>query len=163
VRSHYRSPLNYSNVHLDDARAALKRLYTALQAVPPLAPAAAGIDWNQPQAARFSQAMNEDFGTPEAVAVLFDLASEVNRSRDPALSSLLRQLGGVLGLLQNDPTAYLQGGASLDESAIVAQIAERAAAKAAKNFALADQIRKDLLGQGVVLKDSPAGTTWERA
>ncbi len=161
VRSHYRSPLNYSDVHLDDARAALKRLYTALQAVPPQA--STGIDWRLPHAERFQQAMNEDFGTPEAVAVLFDLASEVNRTRDARLSALLRDLGGVLGLLQSDPTAYLQAGASLDEGAIAALIAERANAKAAKDFALADRIRQDLLTQGVVLKDGPGGTTWERA
>ncbi len=161
VRSHYRSPLNYSDVHLDDARAALKRLYTALQAVPPQG--GQTIDWQEPHAARFRQAMNEDFGTPEAVAVLFDLASEVNRSRDARLAALLRALGGVLGLLQNEPTSYLQAGASLDEGAISGLIAERAAAKAAKDFARADRIRNDLLAQGVVLKDGPGGTTWERA
>ncbi len=160
VRSHYRSPLNYSDVHLDDARAALKRLYTALQTVPPSATA---LDWNQAHAVRFKQAMNEDFGTPEAVAVLFDLATEVNRSRDATLATQLRGLGAVLGLLQQDPTDYLQGGARLDEAAIAGQIAARAAAKAAKNFAEADRIRNELLAQGVVLKDSAGGTIWERA
>ena len=160
VRSHYRSPLNYSDVHLDDARAALKRLYTALQAVPPQA--AGPIDWSQPHAARFLQAMNEDFGTPEAVAVLFDLASEVNRSKEVGLASLLKSLGGVLGLLQQAPMDYLQSGAALDESAITDLIGQRQAAKAAKNFAQADQIRQELLDMGVVLKDSASGTTWER-
>ncbi|MEY2622112.1 MAG: hypothetical protein RIT26_1932 [Pseudomonadota bacterium] len=160
VRSHYRSPLNYSDVHLDDARAALKRLYTALQTV---TPAPVKIDWSHAHAARFHQAMNEDFGTPEAVAVLFDLATEVNKTRDPQAAGLLRALGGVLGLLQQDPTAYLQGGAGLDEAALQALIADRAAAKAAKNFAQADRIRQELLEQGVVLKDGPGGTTWERA
>ncbi len=161
VRSHYRSPLNYSDVHLDDARSALKRLYTALQAVPP-----AGLptpDWTQGHAARFAKAMNEDFGSPEAVAVLFDLASEVNRSQDPRLAGLLRALGGVLGLLQQDPTAYLQAGAALGDDVIAQLIARRQSAKAAKNFAEADRIRNDLLAQGVVLKDSASGTTWERA
>ena len=105
--------------------------------------------------------MDEDFGTPEAVAVLFDLASEVNRSKSVALAGLLKSLAGCLGLLQGDPKTFLQSGAGLDEAAIAARIAERAAAKAAKDFALADSIRKDLLAQGVVLKDSPAGTTWE--
>ena len=160
VRSHYRSPLNYSDVHLDDARAALKRLYTALQAVPPQA--AGPIDWSQPHAARFLQAMNEDFGTPEAVAVLFDLASEVNRSKEVGLATLLKSLGGVLGLLQQAPMDYLQSGAALDESAITDLIGQRQAAKAAKNFAQADQIRQELLDMGVVLKDSASGTTWER-
>jgi cysteinyl-tRNA synthetase len=159
VRSHYRSPLNYSDVHLNDARGALKRLYTALAAV---APAQIALDWTNPYAARFQAAMNEDFGTPEAVAVLFELASEVNRSQSVELAGLLKNLGGVLGLLQADPQSYLQAGVTLTEEAIQAHIAERAAAKAAKNFAEADRIRKALAEQGIVLKDSPTGTTWER-
>ena len=164
VRTHYRSPLNYSDAHLDDARSALKRLYTALASVP-LAPMVE-IDWEQPFAQRFKRAMDEDFGTPEAVAVLFDLASEVNRTRDAGLAGLLRGLGGALGLLQSAPTGYLQAGlagAGLSEEAISKLIEERATAKAAKNFAEADRIRQDLLVQGVVLKDGASGTTWERS
>ena len=160
VRAHYRSALNYSDAHLDDARGALKRLYTALDAVPP---ADVAIDWAQPQAARFKAAMDEDFGTPEAVAVLFELATEVNKTRSAELSGLLKALGGTLGLLQGDPKAYLQAGATLDDAAITALIDQRAAAKLAKNFAEADRIRQDLLAQGVVLKDGPTGTTWEVA
>jgi cysteinyl-tRNA synthetase len=160
VRAHYRSALNYSDVHLEDARQSLKRLYTALDLVPP---EALEIDWAQPFAARFKAAMDEDFGSPEAVAVLFELAGEVNRTRSGALSGLLKALGGCLGLLQDDPKAYLQSGAGVDEDTIAQRIAERAAAKAAKNFAQADQIRQDLLAQGIVLKDSATGTSWESA
>jgi cysteinyl-tRNA synthetase len=162
VRTHYRSPLNYSDVHLADARASLKRLYTALDAV---TPAEVSIDWAEPHAARFKAAMDEDFGTPEAIAVLFELASEVNRNKSALLAGLLKALAGTIGLLQGDPKAFLQSGAEggLDEAAIQTQIEARAAAKAAKNYAEADRIRKALLEQGVVLKDSPSGTTWERA
>jgi len=158
VRAHYRSALNYSDAHLDDARQSLKRLYTALDQV---APAEVIIDWANPYAVRFKAAMDEDFGTPEAVAVLFDLASEVNRSKSSALAGLLKALAACLGLLQGDPKAFLQAGAGLDDVAIQSLIAQRAAAKAAKDFTLADSIRKDLLAQGIVLKDSPTGTTWE--
>ena len=158
VRSHYRSALNYSDVHLNDAKGALKRLYTALQAVPPVP---VTIDWADPLAARFKAAMDEDFGTPEAVAVLFELASEVNRTGSAEKSGLLKSLGALLGLLQTDPTVYLQSGVGLGEDAIQAQIQTRAEAKKAKNFAEADRIRNDLLAQGIVLKDSATGTTWE--
>jgi cysteinyl-tRNA synthetase len=160
VRAHYRSPLNYSDVHLEDARAALRRLYTALDAV---APAAVPIDWEEPHAARFLAAMDSDFATPEAVAVLFDLAAEVNRTRSAERAGLLRALGGTLGLLQGDPKAFLRAGAVLDEATIQQKIDARAAAKKAKDFAAADQIRKELLAQGIVLKDSATGTTWEAA
>ena len=163
VRTHYRTSLNYSDLHLDDARASLKRLYTALDLVKPEADTI--IDWSNPYAARFKAAMDEDFGTPEAVAVLFELAAQVNISKSPALSALLKALGGCIGLLQGAPTAFLQSGVpqGLDETAIQARIQERLDAKKAKNFALADDIRKALLADGIVLKDSPTGTTWEAA
>jgi cysteinyl-tRNA synthetase len=160
VRTHYRSDLNYSDVHLDDARNSLKRLYTALNGVPA---ADIAIDWSQPHAARFKAAMDEDFGTPEAVAVLFELAGEVNRTRSSELAGLLKALAGTLGLLQGDPLAFLQAGSALDDAAIQALIAQRVAAKAAKNFTEADRIRQQLLDQGIVLKDSRTGTTWASA
>ena len=178
VRAHYRSPLNYSDVHLDDARGALRRLYTALELAPP---EAILVVWAEPQAARFKTAMDTDFGTPEAVAVLFELAAEVNRSRSAKLAGLLKALGGLMGLLQCPPEEFLkwlppqnlvitpgtgrleiqgnvpdvQQGPSID-----ALIAQRTAAKVSKNYAEADRIRRQLLVRGIALKDSPAGTTW---
>ena len=159
VRGHYRTALGYSDAHLDDARNALRRLYTALDLVPPAT--SGDIDWTHSYAKRFKAAMDDDFGTPEAVAVLFDLAGEVNRTQSSALSALLRSLGGVLGLLQDNPKAFLQAGARLDDSVIQAKIQQRADAKAARNFELADTIRNDLLALGIVLKDSANGTSWE--
>ena len=162
VRSHYRSPLNYSDVHLNDARASLKRLYTTLQTVQPSEIAISQIDWSNAYAKRFKQAMDEDFATPEAVSVLFELAGEVNKSKDAHLSGLLKALGSCLGLLESSPSAFLKAGASLGEQEIEQQITARAQAKKDKNFVLADDIRKALLEQGIVLKDSATGTTWEQ-
>ena len=160
LRTHYRSPFNFSDATLDDARNSLQRLYTALEGLDvPTQP----IDWAQPQAAAFHAAMNDDFNTPVAVATLFELAGEVNRTKSLASATLLKALAGTLNFLQQDPRSYLQAGSSVDEATIAERIAERAAAKGARNFTLADQIRKDLLAQGIVLQDSPAGTTWMKA
>jgi cysteinyl-tRNA synthetase len=159
LRTHYRSPFNFSDAHLEDARSALRRLYTALGGT--TTPSNAPLDWSQPQAAAFQAAMNEDFNTPLALAVLFDLANELNRTRSSDTAALLRHLGGVLGVLQQSPQAYMQGG--LDATAIDAAIVARNAAKAAKNYAEADRIRKELAAQGVELKDGPQGTTWVTA
>ena len=166
LRAHYRSPLNYSDAHLDDARVALTRLYTALNNVP--ADTVGAIDWTEGPAARFKEAMNDDFNTPEAVAVLFDLANQVNRDKSAGLAGTLRALGGVLGLLEREPREFLQaalasadaGGLSPDD--IEARVQARVEAKKAKNFAEADRIRTELLAAGVVLEDGPKGTTWRR-
>ena len=160
LRTHYRSPFNFSDATLDDARNSLQRLYTALEGlVVPTQP----IDWAQPQAATFRAAMNDDFNTPVAVAVLFELAGEVNRTRSLTTAALLKALAATLNFLQQDPRKYLQAGSSVDDEVITQRIAERTAAKSARNFTLADQIRQDLLAQGVVLQDSPTGTTWMKA
>jgi cysteinyl-tRNA synthetase len=179
LRAHYRSPLNYSDVHLDDAKGALTRLYTALRDVPPSLPIdAIKIDWNIPVAKAFKSAMDDDFNTPEAMAVLQGLAKEINISKSRDAANLMLALGGVLGLLQQHPIRFLQGSeriitnlhvpmptleARAETFEVDALIKARAAAKKAKNYAEADRIRKELLEAGIVLEDSAAGTTWRRA
>ncbi|HAT39219.1 MAG TPA: cysteine--tRNA ligase, partial [Polynucleobacter sp.] len=170
LKAHYRSPINYSDAQLEEARAGLVRLYTALaQPAPKVLETA--LDPNNPWAQRFAGAMNDDFNTPEAIAVLFDLASEVNRAQGDEkqlLANLLRSLAATLNFLQREPTEFLQAGAK-DQAGLTAElieerIAARVAAKQAKDFAQADLMRKALLEQGIVLEDKPGGLTeWRRA
>ena len=158
VRAHYRSPFNFSDASLDDARQALRRLYTALDSVAAEGPAE--VDWSEPRAAAFRAAMNDDFNTPIAVSVLFELAAEINRSRKPADAALLKSLGATLGILQQAPRAFLQTGAALTEAQIADRIGARAEAKRSRDFARADAIRDELAALGIVLKDTAQGTTW---
>ncbi|HEX2199910.1 MAG TPA: cysteine--tRNA ligase [Burkholderiales bacterium] len=155
LRAHYRSALNYSDAHLEDAKGALTRLYTALKDDD----GEAKLDWTEAHARRFKEAMDDDFGTPEAMAVLFDLATRINAG-DKTLARQLRGLGGVLGLLQRDARAFLQGGAA--EGWITEAIEARAAARKRKDFAEADRIRDTLLDKGIVLEDVGGRTTWRR-
>jgi len=168
LRAHYRSPINYSDSQLEEARTGLVRLYTAINtneqhASKNLEPVAQWVK-------RFGDAMNDDFNTPEAIASLFDLASEINRASNAntkqELSQTLKHLAGMIGLLQRSPNEFLQSGTphtGMSPAQIEEQIAARHAAKLTKNFKEADAIRERLLNDGVVLEDKPSGTVWRRA
>jgi cysteinyl-tRNA synthetase len=161
LRAHYRSPLNYSDKHLDDAKQALTRLYTAMRGINP----DADYDPEQPSVTSFQEAMNDDFNTPEALAVLFELANTLNKTRDVKVAAQLKALAGILGLLNRDPEIFLQAGIKdVDDVPHIEQlILARSEEKKAKNFAEADKIRQNLLVMGITLEDGPQGTTWRRS
>ena len=159
LRSHYRSPLNYTDANLDDAKQALTRLYTALASAPG---GSSALDWNEPHARRFKEAMDDDFGTPEAIAELHQLANRVFQG-DAQAARQLKALGAVLGLLQRDPDDFLRAApAGVSEEWIAERIAARQAARKNKDFAEADRIRQELLDRGIVLEDKGGSTTWRK-
>jgi cysteinyl-tRNA synthetase len=150
-------------VHLDDAKTALTRLYTALDGID-LGAEAPAVDWNEAHAVRFREAMDDDFNTPVAIAALFDLVTELNKSKSPAQARQLKALAGVIGLLERAPSAFLQGSGEQSPEAIQQLIEARIAAKKARDFATSDKIRAELLAAGIILEDKPDGTTaWRRA
>lgn len=167
ITSHYRSPLNYSNESLENARAGLTRFYTALRGLPVI-----DVDHSvlAPYRERFQQAMDDDFNTPEAFAVLFELARDINRAREEGeaaaatLAAGLRELGGVLGVLQQDPDVFLRGDAEVDlsDTDISELIVRRNQARENKDWAEADRIRDTLQAHRIVLEDSAGTTTWRR-
>jgi cysteinyl-tRNA synthetase len=167
LRAHYRSPVNYSDATLDEAAQGLERLYISLKDADLSQTAPLVQTWVE----QFHAAMNDDFNTPEAIAVLFGLSTEANKARQQntmdlyhALAHTLRHLGGYLGLLQRNTQDFLRrGDLQLSEFEIEGLIEERRLAKMNKNFALADQIRQDLLGKGIVLEDQAQGKTgWRK-
>jgi len=158
IRSHYRSPIAFVEPMLAEARTALTRLYTALKGFS----GAGKVDWDEPHGRRFKTAMDDDFNTAEAVAELFNLANEIGRGRKD-LAPQLKGLAAVLGLLERDPQAFLQGGAGPADKDVQDKIDARLAARKARNYAEADRIRKELEAAGIVLEDSSQGTTWRRA
>jgi len=168
LRAHYRSPLNYSDQHLKDTKLALDRLYIALKEVEPNPATATVIDWQNPHACKFKDAMNDDFNTPEAIAVLFELASDINKTGSKENAGLLKALGGLLGLLQQNPQAYLQNTPAAAPEALTADdieqlIQQRINARKEGRYSDADAIRKNLQQQGIILEDSAQGTAWRRA
>ena len=162
VSSHYRSSLNFDNTSLDQARSALARLYQALASVEGM-----GHELDQDMMKQFSEVMNDDLNTPEALSILFQLAKLINNSSDSAqtakYAATLKELSGVLGLLQDDPKVFFQFGSLLLDEEIEQQIALRNKARDTKDFQTADQIRESLLKQGIILDDSSEGTTWKKS
>ncbi len=160
LKAHYRSPLNYSDKHLEDAKIGLTKLYLTIRDFK--GELISKIDWNQPYANKFKQALDDDFNSSEAISILFELANEINKTNSSELLILLKSLAQILGLLSKDPEHFLQGKNSKDDVDIELMIKKRNDAKKNKNFQEADDIRANLLEKGILLEDTPEGTIWRK-
>ena len=160
LKAHYRSPLNYSDKHLEDAKIGLTKLYLTIRDFK--GESISKIDWNQPYANKFKQALDDDFNSSEAISILFELANEINKTNSSELLILLKSLAQILGLLSKDPEHFLQGNNSKDDVDIELMIKKRNDAKKNKNFQEADDIRANLLEKGILLEDTPEGTIWRK-
>ncbi|MEL0104494.1 MAG: cysteine--tRNA ligase [Methylophilaceae bacterium] len=160
LKAHYRSPLNYSDKHLEDAKIGLTKLYLTIRDFK--GESISTIDWNQPYAKKFKQALDDDFNSSEAISILFELANEINKTNSSELLILLKSLAQILGLLSKDPEHFLQGNNSKDDVDIELMIKKRNDAKKNKNFQEADDIRANLLEKGILLEDTPEGTIWRK-
>jgi cysteinyl-tRNA synthetase len=161
LKAHYRSPLNYSDQHLDDARQGLTRLYLTIRDITKSANSV--IDWNNSYAKKFKAALDDDFNSAEALSVLFDLSNEINKKNSDTLKVLLINLANILGLLYQNPENFLQGKDGLiSDSDINTMIKKRNVAKQNRNYNEADAIREHLLSQGIILEDTEKGTIWRK-
>ena len=168
ISSHYRSPLNFSNTNIDSAKSALKRLYTATRGLSDNVDIDYVSNNNLDYEDRFNSALNDDFNTPIAISILFEIAKQINVERlndlkkANALSQLLKKLANFLGILEYDADEYLKQGSELSENEILDKISKREQARLSKDFAMSDQVRDELLEFGIILEDTEDGTTWRR-
>ncbi len=168
LSSHYRSPLNFSDANLDNAKNAITKLYTSIRGLKSSAASTDEISQRLDYEQRFDAALDDDFNTPIAISILFEISKQINLEKEKdidfasALSGLLVRLGGYLGILQNNPEDFLKQGVQLSDEEIDQKIKDRNLARSEKDFALSDQIRNELEAHGIILEDSAEGTSWRR-
>jgi len=168
LSSHYRSPLNFSDANLDNAKNAITKLYTSIRGLKSTTASTDEISQRLDYEQRFDAALDDDFNTPIAISILFEISKQINLEKEKdidfasALSGLLVRLGGYLGILQNNPEDFLKQGVQLSDEEIGQKIKDRNLARSEKDFALSDQIRDELEAHGIILEDSVEGTSWRR-
>jgi cysteinyl-tRNA synthetase len=168
LSSHYRSPLNFSDANLDNAKNAITKLYTSIRGLKSSAASTDEISQRLDYEQRFDAALDDDFNTPIAISILFEISKQINLEKEKdidfasALSGLLVRLGGYLGILQNNPEDFLKQGVQLSDEEIDQKIKDRNLARSEKDFELSDQIRNELEAHGIILEDSAEGTSWRR-